>query len=178
MANYVFLALSLDGFMADKDHGVGWLDTYVKAEKGNDMGYAAHMARVDALLMGRNTVEFVLNAGVDWPYTKPVFVLSHTWTAVPKGFEDKIFLIKGEPKAVVAELAEKGYKHLYIDGGVLITEFLKQDLVDEMIITTVPVVLGGGIPLFGQIAEPVLFNHVKTTRFNETVVQNHYLRAK
>ena len=73
---------------------------------------------------------------------------------------------------------QKGYKHLYIDGGLTIQGFLKEDLIDEMIITVIPILLGGGIPLFGELLEPMEFEHVKTEVFLDALVQNHYRRKK
>lgn len=178
MANYVYLAQSLDGYIADKDHSVDWLDRYVDTPEGNDMGYAEQMAKVDALVMGRKTADFVLAATQSWPYDKPVFVYSNTWQTAPEGLEDRIFLVSGTAREVVAQLAQKGFNDLYIDGGLTITSFLREDLIDEMVITTVPVILGGGIALFGALDKPLRFAHRAAKRFNQTVVQNHYVRVR
>ena len=90
MSNSVFIATSLDGYIADKNGGIDWLHTIPNQDQ-NSMGYVEYFDRIDAMVMGRNTLDMVLGFGVDWPYSKPVFVLSNTMTSVPAGYEDKIF---------------------------------------------------------------------------------------
>ncbi|MGR6834505.1 dihydrofolate reductase family protein [Aliivibrio wodanis] len=177
MSNVVFIATSLDGYIADKNGGVDWLHTIPNPE-GNDMGYAKHIASIDALVMGRNTLDMVLSFGIDWPYSKPVFVLSNTMTSVPDGYEEKVFLINGPLKEVLEKIHAKGFVNLYIDGGVTIQNFLKEDLIDEMIITTIPVLLGGGSPLFGDLNAPLYFKLVKSDTFLDAIVQNHFIRER
>lgn len=177
MSNVVFIATSLDGYIADKNGGIDWLHAIPNPE-GNDMGYAKHVASIDALVMGRNTLDIVLSFGIDWPYSKPVFVLSNTMTSVPDGYEDKIFLVKGPLKEVLDQIHAKGFMNLYIDGGVTIQNFLKEDLIDEMIITTIPVLLGGGSPLFGDLNAPIHFKLVKSDTFLDVIAQNHFIRER
>ncbi|AEX22352.1 diacylglycerol kinase [Vibrio sp. STUT-A11] len=141
------------------------------------MGFAEFMETIDALIMGRNTLDIVLGFDIDWPYSKPVYVLSNTMTQVPTGYEDKVFLVKGELKLVISDLNAKVLNNLYIDGGKTVQIFLKEDLIDEMIITTIPVLLGGGIPLFGDLAQPLKFKHVKAKRLLDCIVQNHCIRT-
>lgn len=140
------------------------------------MGFGAFIKRIDAMVMGRNTLDMVLGFCIDWPSTVPVFVLSNTMTSVPADYEDKVFLVKGDLKEVIKSINEKGFNHLYIDGGVTIQNFLKEDLIDEMIITTIPVLLGGGLPLFGELSEPLHFKHTKAERLLDCLVQNTYVR--
>ncbi|MCK8044525.1 dihydrofolate reductase family protein [Shewanella sp. 1CM18E] len=177
MTNIVYIATSLDGFIADKNNQVDWLHDIPNPD-GSDLGFGEFMARIDALIMGRNTLEIVLSFGIDWPYTKPVFVLSNTLTKVPEGLEGKVFLIKGELTEVIATLNSQGYQNLYIDGGKTIQGFLQHDLIDELIITTIPVLLGGGIPLFGELAAPLKFKHVKAERLVDHLVQNTFVRQR
>ncbi len=175
MSNSVFIATSLDGYIADKNEKIDWLHIIPNPE-GNDMGYHAHFERIDAMVMGRNTLEMVLSFDVEWPYTKPVFVLSNTMTTVPEGYEDKVFLVRGALKDVLEGIHFKGFKRLYIDGGVTIQNFLKEDLIDEMIITTIPVLLGGGSRLFGDLDEHKRFKLTKSEVFLDAIVQSTYLR--
>lgn len=177
MTNRVFIATSIDGYIADANNGVDWLHAIPNPEN-SDMGYAKHMQTIDAIVMGRNTFELVLSFGIEWPYIKPVFVLSQSLNQVPAGYKDKITLLNGEPKEITKQLAKLGYDNLYIDGGVTIQRFLQHDLIDEMVITTIPVVLGDGIPLFGKL--PVLkeFRCTYTELFDNGVVQNHYTRHR
>ncbi|MGR6839297.1 dihydrofolate reductase family protein [Aliivibrio wodanis] len=177
MSNVVFIATSLDGYIADKNGGIDWLHAIPNPE-GNDMGYAKHIASIDALVMGRNTLDMVLSFGIDWPYSKPVFVLSNTMTSVPDGYEDKVFLINGPLKEVLEKIHGKGFVNLYIDGGVTIQNFLKEDLIDEMIITTIPVLLGGGSPLFGDLETLMDFKCIKSEMFLDSIVQNKFVRQR
>lgn len=177
MSNSVFMATSLDGYIADKNGGIDWLHTIPNQDQ-NSMGYVEHFDRIDAMVIGRNTLDMVLGFGVDWPYSKPVFVLSNTMTSVPAGYEDKFFLVKGPLKEVLKGINEQGFEHLYIDGGVTIQSFLKEDLIDEMIITTIPVLLGGGSPLFGDLNAPLNFKFVKNEVFLNAIVQNHFVRER
>lgn len=177
MTNKVFIATSLDGYIADKDNKIDWLHQLPNPD-GDDFGFDAFIAGIDALLMGRNTFEMVLSFGVEWPYSKPVFVLSNSLTHVPKGYEGKVFLVNGELQKIVKNLAKPGYHNLYIDGGKTIQSFLKEDLVDEMILTRIPVLLGGGYPLFGDLPEPLGFKLLASKKYIDKVVQNHYIRDR
>ncbi len=176
-SNKVFIATSLDGFIADSDGGIGWLDTFPEINTVNT-GYKTFVASIDALVMGRHTYETVLGFDVPWPYAKPVFVLSNTLKEIPGELEGKVFLQNGPLIEVLKRIHAQGYHQLYIDGGSLIQSFLKEDLIDEMVITTIPVLLGQGIPLFGAVSEHLKFRCAETTLFFETVVQNRYVRQK
>lgn len=177
MTNIVFIATSLDGYIADKNNNVDWLHS-IENPKQCDMGFAAHFERIDALVMGRNTLELVLSFDIDWPYTKPVYILSNTMTNVPSGYEGKIFLVNGPLKNVVKSLNQQGFENLYIDGGITIQSFLKEDLIDEMIITTIPTVLGGGISLFGELDKPLHFKCIESKRLIDAVSQSHFVRER
>lgn len=177
MANIVFIATSIDGYIADKDGGLDWLHS-VPNPDNVDMGFGPLMEQVDALVMGRNTLEMVLSFDVDWPYSKPVFVLSNTMTEVPEGYQDKVFLINGELTQVVADLNQQGYNDLYIDGGITIQNFLEQELIDQLTITTIPVLLGGGVKLFGDLESMQNYKLVESTVYLDTIVQSHYARVR
>ncbi|WP_341665736.1 dihydrofolate reductase family protein [Vibrio sp.] len=177
MANIVFIAASLDGFITDKQGKLDWLYS-VPNPNNIDTGFFALMERVDGLIMGRNTLEVILSFDCDWPYTKPVFVLSNTMTKLPQGYEGKLFFVKGELKDIISELNAKGFSDLYIDGGVTIQNFLKEDLIDEMVITRFPILLGDGAPLFGELKNPLNFKVTKNEVLLETLVQTTYVREK
>lgn len=104
--------------------------------------------------------------------------MSNTLTAAPVGLEDKVFIVKGALRELMQELENKGYKNLYIDGSLTIQNFLKEDLIDELIITTIPVLLGGGIPLFGLNDESLKFRHYKSKQFLNCIVQKHFIRQR
>ena len=175
--NKVFIATSLDGYIADKNGGLDWLHSTPNPDS-IDMGYGAFTDSIDALIMGRTTFETVISFDIDWPYTKPVFVLSNTLKEIPKELSDKVFIIKGELKNVIKEIHQKGYENLYIDGGKTVQSFLKEDLIDEMIITIIPLLLGNGFSLFGNQENQLDFKCVKTEIFLNKVVQNHFVRIR
>ena len=177
MANFVFIATILDGFIADKNVGIDWLHE-IPNPTGSDYGYNAFIESIDALVMGRNTLELVLTLDCNWPYSKPVFVLSNTLNAVPKGYENKVSLVNGDLKKLTEELKGKGYANLYIDGGVTIQNFLKEDLIDEIIITIIPVLLGGGIPLFAQQENTLEFRCTDSEVFSNGISQNRFKRLR
>ena len=175
MKNIVYIATSLDGYIADKHGDIAWLDEFENPEQ-NDMGFAKHMASIDALVMGKNTLDVVLSFGGEWPYNKPVFVLSNSLKNVPEALKEKVFIISGDVSDVVSELNNQGYKNLYIDGGQVIQQFLKAQLIDEMVITTIPTLLGDGARLFGSLDQFQRFALVDSTVHLNALVQNRYRR--
>ena len=172
----VFIATSLDGYIADADGGVGFLDTFPMPE-GDDMGYYAFMDQVDALLMGRKSFETVLSFGVEWPYTKPVFVWSQTLDKIPAELAGKAALVQGTLEEVEALIQAKGYQHFYLDGGQVIQSFLRADKVGTLTITTIPVLLGDGIRLFGALTNPINFRCVRSKTYANGLVQQVFERA-
>ncbi|MGL5250482.1 MAG: dihydrofolate reductase family protein [Enterovibrio sp.] len=145
----VFVAASVDGFIAKSDGGLDWLDRpEYGCEQLNGLSFEEFIADIDALVMGRKTFEKVCSFD-SWPYSGvPVVVLSNSNVTVPEYLADLVTIDAGEPSAIVQRLAEKGMTRLYIDGGVTITRFLQQKLVTELTITRIPVLLGSGLPLF------------------------------
>ena len=132
------------------------------------------MEEVDALVMGRNTFEIVCSFDIDWPYSKPVFVLSNSLKEIPEKAEGKAFLVNGTLQKVLSGIHSKGHEDLYIDGGSTIQSFLKEDLIDTMIITQIPILLGGGVPLFGDLEKPQHFECVKTKHFLGKIQQSRF----
>lgn len=175
--NKVFIATSLDGYIADQNGGLDWLHSIPNPNQ-DDMGYLPFMDEVDALIMGRTTFETVMAFDCDWPYTKPVFVLSTSLSQIPESHQEKAFLLKGSHTDVLEQVHAKGYHSLYIDGGSTIQGFLKEDLIDDMIITTIPILLGGGSSLFGDLAQPLNFEYVSNNVFLEKVPQIRYKRVR
>jgi dihydrofolate reductase len=175
--NKVFIATSLDGYIADKNRGIDWLNNIPNPDN-IDMGYAEFISQTDALIMGRNTFKTVCGFDMDWPYQLPVFVLSNTMTRIPDEYRDKAVLVKGNLPDILARLHMKGYHRLYIDGGKAIQSFLEEDLIDELTITTIPVILGGGIPLFAELPQKLEFICVSSKLFLGKVAQNHYVRKR
>jgi dihydrofolate reductase len=175
--NSVFIATSLDGYIADRNGGIDWLNAIPNPDN-DDMGYVAFCNGIDALVMGRTTFETVLGFDVEWPYKIPVFVLSNKLKEIPESHKDKVFLIKGSLTEILEQIHERGYGRLYIDGGTTIGNFLKEDLIDELVLTTIPILLGGGSSLFSELPNELKFELVGTRTFLSQITQNHYKRKK
>lgn len=175
--NIVFIAKSLDGYIAGKNGELDWLELIPNPD-GNDMGYNALMDEIDAIVMGKTTYETVIGFGIDWPYQKPVFVLSRTLKNIPENLGDKVFLLAGTPHEILAKIHQKGFYKLYIDGGRTIQNFLAEDLIDELRITTIPILLGGGFSLFGDLPKSLEFEHLDSKLYLNQLVQNHYRRKR
>ena len=168
----VFVGTSVDGFIARAN---GDLD-FLPPGGGEPHGYDEFMATVDALVIGRKTFETVL--GFDtWPYpNKPVFVLStRSLASAPPGAI--VERMSGEPGDIVSQLSTRGIRHIYVDGGITIQRFLKAGLVQRMIITRVPVLIGAGIPLFGPLPRDIALEHVATRQYASGLVQSEYVVA-
>jgi dihydrofolate reductase len=175
--NTVFIARSLDGYIANKKGGLDWLNSVPNPDH-LDLGYEKFIKSVDAIVMGRTTFETVCGFDIPWPYKIPVFVLSSSMKSLPEGFENKAEILKGSLSEILEKIHEKGYSRLYIDGGVTVQNFLKEDLIDELIITTIPILLGGGTPLFGELPREMEFEHVKSVLHLDALVQDSYRRKK
>ena len=171
----VYIAVSLDGYIAGPDHDLEWLE-HVPNPSGSDFGFADHMASIDAVVMGRGTFEAISHIR-PWPYGKPVVVVSASISALPSDLEDSVHLVSGSPEQIVEQCARLGYRNLYVDGGKLVTSFLRRGLIDELVLSRIPVILGGGIPLFGALAEPLWLDHIETTAFEGGLVQSVYRPA-
>jgi len=134
------------------------------------------LASVDGLVIGRNTFDTVM-AFPQWPYDKPVFVLStRALQRAPQGA--LVERLSAHPSEVVATLSARGLKHIYVDGGITIQRFLEAGLIDRLIITRVPVLIGTGIPLFGALSHDVVVKHVATRQYPSGLVQSEYLVGK
>jgi len=171
----VFIATSLDGYIADQKGSVDFLYDYPDME-GEDMGYQAFTSSIDALVMGRKTFETVLGFEIEWPYTLPVFVWTSQLREIPTSLEGKVQLISGNAVNLVQQLKNAGLYTLYIDGGKTIQSFLVEDLVDEMTLTTIPVLLGSGIPLFTPSDKSIPFMCIASQHYANGVTQRTYRR--
>jgi dihydrofolate reductase len=172
MRTSVFVGTSLDGFIARANGDFDFLDE----GGGEPHGYDEFMATVDALVIGRKTFETVL-AFEQWPYgKKPVFVLS-TRPLPPAPPEAVVEHLSGEPAEIWSQLAARGIQHIYVDGGITIQRFLRAGLVQRLIVTRVPVLIGQGIPLFGALPHDVILRHVATRQYAGGLVQSEYVVA-
>ena len=177
MPAHLFIATSLDGFIARPDGDIDWLTPppeVIEIAQGEDYGYDAFMATVDAIVMGRRSFEKVLSFGA-WPYSdKPVIVLSSQPLRIDPTLAATVTQLGGEPRTVCDELAKRGLNELYVDGGLTAQRFLAAGMVDRVIITRVPVLLGRGIPLFGMVPHDIRLTHVRTQAFESGMVQSEY----
>jgi dihydrofolate reductase len=175
----VFIATSLDGFIARNDGAIDWLnEANAAVPDGEDLGFQSFMDSVDALIMGRKTYEQVLSFG-EWPYgTTPVVVLSRNSISFPPGVPDTVTHSSEPPEDLLGRLSGEGVAHVYVDGGITIQGFIARCLVDEITVTVIPVILGGGIPLFGPIENDIRLTHVSTTAFDFGFVQTTYTVKK
>jgi dihydrofolate reductase len=166
----VFIGTSLDGFIARPN---GDFD-FLPADGGEPHGYNEFIASVDAIVIGRNSFEKVLTLG-PWPYgDKRVVVLSSRPIDLSAAVGGLVEQMAGTPAEVVSRLAASGANHLYIDGGITIQGFLRAGLVERLIITRVPVLIGDGIPLFGSLPHDIQLRHVGTRQYPSGLVSSEY----
>jgi len=165
----VFVGTSLDGFIARRDGSFDFLDA-----GGNEPhGYEEFIATVDAMVIGRNLYEIVL-AFPEWPYgKKPVFVLS-TRPLPPPPPGAVVEHMSGDPIDIAARLSARGINHAYVDGGITIQRFLAAGLIQRIVVTRVPVLIGTGIPLFGPVPRDIPVKHVATRQYAGGLVQSEY----
>lgn len=173
--NKVFIGCSLDGYIADKNGGIDWLNEIPNPDQ-SDMGYKDFIEEIDAIVMGRNTFETVLGFDCDWPYDLPVFVLSKSLKKSEVDLPPKVEIVEGSLQEILSRIHHKGFSQLYIDGGKTIQNFLKEDLIDDLIISRIPVLLGGGVLLFGDLIEPLKFELIQSKIHLDAIVQSHYKR--
>ncbi|MGB3258619.1 MAG: dihydrofolate reductase family protein [Ornithinimicrobium sp.] len=178
----VFIATSLDGFIARRDGDLDWLTDpprsfgpgldHVAGHSGptGPPTYESFMAGIDHLVMGRGTYEKVLTFD-PWPYgEKHVIVLGSTMRL---GADQRV--TAAHSVSEVVELLEgRGARHVYVDGGRVIQEFLRRGLIDELVVTRAPVLLGDGIPLFGALGADVLLQHLSTSYGDSGMTSSHY----
>jgi dihydrofolate reductase len=167
----VFIATSLDGFIARLDGSLDWLPP----DGGEPHGYDEFMSTVDAIVIGRKTFETVLTFET-WPYhTKQVVVLSSITSGLTAPDGAVCEFMAGAPHEIVSRLTQRGFTHLYIDGGVTIQRFMEAGLIQRLVITRIPILLGRGIPLFGPLSHDVRLEHVATRSYPSGMVQSEYL---
>lgn len=173
ISGHVFIATSLDGFIARTDGDIDWLAT--RSDQTEDHGYNEFIEGMDGIVMGRGTYEKVLSFEA-WPYTKPVVVLSQSLlqSSLPENLKGKVRFINLLPKDTMSLLASEGWKKVYVDGGQVVQSFIRDNLIEEMVITVVPVLIGSGRTLFGSLRGDVSLSLLKTKSFSSGLVQLTY----
>lgn len=171
----VFIATSLDGFIARTGGELDWLDAAnATVPDGEDCGYRAFIESIDILIMGRKTYEQVLSFD-NWPYgRKPVIVLSRNKIKIPDQLAQTVSHSSESPTDLGDRLSKEGAKRLYIDGGITIRRFLAEGAIDDLTITVIPVLLGSGIPLFGDLNKEIPLKHIATKTYDFGFVQLTY----
>lgn len=174
----VFIAASVDGFIARKDGSVDWLTAAGEpgaVPEGEDYGYKAFYDSVDCLIMGRKSMEVVLTLTDAWPYAgKRVIVLSRTLTRAPEAVAGQVELYAGPLPELIARLESEGHRRAYIDGGATIQSFINAGYALDMTITWIPILLGEGLPLFGRTLGDIPLRHVATAAYPSGLVQSTY----
>jgi len=167
----VYIGTSLDGFIARKDGDIDWLTQFANDEAIH--AYEEFISRIDAIVIGRGTFEKVLTFP-SWPYNKKVFVLSNSIKQVPDALKEKVTVLSINPTGLLSYLSGLGFSSIYIDGGKVIQDFLKENLVDELIISKVPILIGTGIQLFGELNTDLKFQHIQTQVQSNGLVRSYY----
>jgi len=171
----VFIAISLDGFIARKGGELDWLDAAsATVTEGEDCGYKVFFESIDFLIMGRKTYEKILSFS-NWPYgKKPVIVLSSSNIIIPQHLANTVSYSAETPTGLCERLALQGAKRLYVDGGITIQRFITEGLINDFSITVIPVILGSGIPLFGYLKNDVPLKHLETKSYDFGFVKSSY----
>ncbi|OLF53411.1 dihydrofolate reductase family protein [Pseudomonas chlororaphis] len=161
---HVFIATSLDGFIAREDGAIDWLLQDPAPEE--DFGYDDFIASMETIVMGRGTYEKVVTFET-WPYDLPVLVLSRqlAGTPVPAQLEGKVRFSNLAPQQVLESLSRRNVRRIYVDGGQLIQSFLREGLVSDLVVTSIPVLIGTGRRLFGALPGDVDLKLVASRSF-------------
>lgn len=170
---HVFIAASIDGYIARKDGNIDWLA--VPGSENEDHGYNDFFASVDGIIMGRGTYDVVSTFG-DWPFKKPTIVLTSSLSEadMPEDHKGKVRFLKATPSEALQLTEQEGWNRAYVDGGKVIQSFLQAGLIEDMIISCIPILLGDGLPLFGLIDRSVPLQHIETRPFSSGLVQSTY----
>jgi len=170
----VFIATSLDGYIARYNGKLDWMEINSEKSKAEDLGYDEFYGSIDCIVMGRNSFEKVVSFS-EWPYhNKRVIVLSRRWKKVPDQFADLAELYSGKVELLTVDLQNQGVKHVYVDGGITIQSFMQAELLSEITITIVPIILGKGLPLFGNTRDDIKLELINSRSFDSGFVQASY----
>jgi dihydrofolate reductase/GNAT superfamily N-acetyltransferase len=165
----IYIAVSIDGYIARRDGSLDWLDR-VGGFGDEDYGFQGLLESVDVVILGRKTYEVAASVS-DWPYTgKRIIVLSHSLQSVREEAE----LFRGDVNALISQLHSEGIQHIWVDGGVTISQFLDLQIIDFMTLSVIPMILGSGIPLFGAIAREIPCRLISSQSYPSGLAQLHY----
>lgn len=171
----VFIATSLDGFIARKNGDLDWLPGSDGVSGGEDYGYTSFLDSIDALILGRKTYELALSFP-QWPYTdKSVVVLSSRYPKTLQYISRNLEGTSLSPRELLSRMEDRGVRQIYVDGGATIQSFLRDGLIKEITITRIPVLIGEGIPLFSSTGRDIMLRHLSTRAFPSGFVQSKYM---
>jgi dihydrofolate reductase len=171
---HVFIATSLDGFIARRDDDLDWLMKH--STEGEDHGFVAMMASVDGLIMGKGTFQQVLSFEQGWPYEKPVVVMSRSLREkdIPDHLSGRVRLSDATPKVLMNQLNTEGWNRAYVDGEKVIQSFLAEGLIEDILLTRIPILIGEGLSLFGPVPHDIDLEHLETQSFPSGMVSSKY----
>lgn len=170
---HVMMAITLDGYVSRKDHTLDWLMKQNTADE--DHGFDEFLDNIDVIVMGSGSYRTVL--GFDaWPYEKPVVVLSRSLSRedIPPELHGKVEIVPLSPQDLVGEMGRRGWQRIYVDGGAIVQSFLKLGLIDDLKLAIVPILLGDGIRLFGDLPSDVDLELTHTKAFPSGLVELRY----
>ncbi|TGL33398.1 dihydrofolate reductase family protein [Leptospira perdikensis] len=168
-----FIASSLDGFIARTDGSIDWLSSKEFTLENNDLGYSSFMEGIECIVMGRITFETVLTFET-YPFGSiPIYVLTRNLDYKFKS-EHPIRIFQGTLEELDSDITKKQFKTVYVDGGKLIQSYLAKHMLNELTITTIPILLGSGLPLFGNSLIERKLNHIQTSTFSNGFIQTKY----
>jgi dihydrofolate reductase len=184
----IFIAPSVDGYIATEDGGVQWLETVGKdvsekkmssdLMKHFNMSFPNYMKSIDCMIIGRKLMEVLSNFNLtteQWPYGNTrIIALSNTIKESPSNLKNKVEMYSGSISELIIKLEQDGYKHAYIDGGTTITTFLNLQLINEITLTLAPVLLGSGMPLFGKLSKQINLEDAQATAFPNNFIEIKY----
>lgn len=163
----IYIAVSIDGYIARKDNSLDWLDRVGGFDE--DYGFQKLLSRIDAVVLGRKTYEIASTVPDPYP-GKRVVVLSNSLHSIKEGME----LYRGDLTQLISKLYREGIKHIWVDGGATISQFLESQLVDTMTLSIIPLILGGGVPLFNVIGKEIPCRLISSQSYQSGLVQLNY----
>lgn len=166
----VYIAMSLDGYIAGEEHDLSFLDAV--ATSGEDYGYHQFISTVDTVVMGRKTYEVVKKLAPEFPHKeRQTYILT-----TQKGLTDEDVTFVSDPIVPWMRALKKAPgKHIFCDGGAQVVQYLlKNQLIDRLIVSVIPVVLGKGTRLFGEAEKPINLTLEKSESFASGLVQLNY----
>ena len=178
----VYIASSIDGFIAKNDGNVDWLHTAGNKEvdmgEHANMGFNDYISSIDCMIMGRKCMEMISSFNLSpeqWPYGNiKIIVLSNTIKEAPDNLKDKVEMYSGDLNELISSLETKGFKHAYIDGGTTIQAFINLKLINELTITRVPILLGEGKSLFGKTFKDIKLEQAEAIAYPNDFIQVKY----